>query len=485
MGWAGFRGGFRGKVPGVEQSEVAADLAQSKECGEDEHAALGESLGADGVGDFLTGGGQHLLIDGRLILGEIAEGDLFDLGWQFLRDLGFASTQQERSDAAGETIHAGLVLFACDGDLVTFAEILGGTEITGHEEIEQTPKIEDRILEGSAGEDDPALGSEEFDGLGVLGLAILDVLGFVEDDRIKLVGLIAIEVAADESVAGDDQIRFGDALEQGMALVAMEGEHLEIRGKLGGFVGPVRDERSGANDEVRKFWFGPRALDGGEVCQDLNGFAETHFIGENAAEGVGAKKLEPGHAVFLVVAEDRIERAEVGARKLGFAPLSGGAGAPLLRGANLETLLREGGVEKTGLGIGHAEGGALRSQLLTGSAIEQDLLQFLDGTGIHDGPFAIAQAFGTIAEQELLNVGLRKAFPARGVVRNPEIKPLFATGCDTELRSDPFEMILGAPFQSFLQGDRPIPFHPGIVPGEKRQDAILTDHLPLALGVRS
>jgi hypothetical protein len=48
--------------------------------------------------------------------------------------------------------------------------------------------------------------------LGVLGLAVFDVLGFVEDDGVELLAAVEVGVASEQGVAGDDKVVFGDKL---------------------------------------------------------------------------------------------------------------------------------------------------------------------------------------------------------------------------------------------------------------------------------
>ena len=64
-------------------------------------------------------------------------------------------------------------------------------------------------------------GADGFHGLRVSGLPILDVLGFVEHQRVELQIAIPIRVAPDERVAGDYEVAAGDILEVLVPLGAM------------------------------------------------------------------------------------------------------------------------------------------------------------------------------------------------------------------------------------------------------------------------
>ena len=184
-GAGGFGGGRRGGGVEGEQSQIATDLAESEQGGEDEHAVDGGCLGTGGVEDFAAAGFEDLLIDGALIVGEITGADLFDFVGEIGGDVAFQTTEEERLEAARKTVLNDPAAVADEREFVAFAEIGGGTEVTGHQEIEDRPEIENGVFDRGAGEDEAMKGGDGFDGLGVLGLAVFDVLGFVEDDGVE------------------------------------------------------------------------------------------------------------------------------------------------------------------------------------------------------------------------------------------------------------------------------------------------------------
>ena len=53
-------------------------------------------------------------------------------------------------------------------------ELLLRPQKSRHQKVEERPKLEDRVLDGCAGEDEPVEGLELLDGDGRLGLPILD-----------------------------------------------------------------------------------------------------------------------------------------------------------------------------------------------------------------------------------------------------------------------------------------------------------------------
>ena len=124
-----------------------------------------------------------------------------------------------------------------------------------------------------------------------------------------------------------------------------------------------------------------------EQRQHLQRFSQAHFIGENPAETIGAKKSEPRHAVLLIGAQNGFERAQ---RNFGlhFATLLCGALRPGLgRGHLPAILLPKRGVQKTRLRIGQPV--ALR--ILFRRAIKERFLKFLHCANVQQCEFAVAQ----------------------------------------------------------------------------------------------
>ena len=212
-----------------------------------------------------------------------------------------------------------------------------------------------------------------------------------------------------------------------------------------------------------------------QVGQDLQGFSETHVVGEDPGEAMFAEEPEPGHAGFLVGAQDGFERAEWGRVEVNLAALLGDALLPCWRRLNLPVgLAAQGGVEETGLNVIEAIG----PRLLLRRAIEQDLLEFLDRAGIEQERFTVPEAgVALTAAEELLDVGGREAVAPAGLVIDVQVEPLFAGGGDLETGFEPVQVLFGGALEAFLEGHLPFPFEAGIVAGKEVQDGILAAEL--------
>src|SRR6185436_13893107 len=85
--------------------------------------------------------------------------------------------------------------------------------------------------------------------LGILSRPVLDVLGFVENDGVKLLRRILLPIATDERIAGDNQVAARNPGEQLVPAGAVQRNDLELRGEPGSFAHPVEDKRGGTYDE--------------------------------------------------------------------------------------------------------------------------------------------------------------------------------------------------------------------------------------------
>ena len=93
-------------------------------------------------------------------------------------------------------------------------------------------------------------GADGFDGLSVLGLTVFDVLGFVEDDGVELVGAVEVGVASEEGVAGDDEVVLVEFRELRVTRGTVQDEHAQGGGEFGRFGRPIEHERGGADHET-------------------------------------------------------------------------------------------------------------------------------------------------------------------------------------------------------------------------------------------
>ena len=83
-------------------------------------------------------------------------------------------------------------------------------------------------------------------------------------------------------------------------------EDFELGRELGGFASPVFDKGCWANDEAGTLSVYFRlvfVLQDGEKGEGLDGFAEAHFVGKDAAKIVLEEMIQPRDSGFLVVAK--------------------------------------------------------------------------------------------------------------------------------------------------------------------------------------
>ena len=167
--------------------EMAADLAQAQQRGEHRDAIAAGALLARVLEDLAPALREHGAVDLALLVGELAERGMLELGRQLGQHFLLRAAQEERPHAlaqARQRLAARVV--AGERRLVALAEIGRGAEIAGQEKIEERPEIEHRIFQRRAGEDEPVPRAKHLRALRVLAAAILDVLRLVQRDEAEV-----------------------------------------------------------------------------------------------------------------------------------------------------------------------------------------------------------------------------------------------------------------------------------------------------------
>ncbi|MNF47662.1 hypothetical protein D3C84_288690 [compost metagenome] len=115
-------------------------------------------------------------------------------------------------------------------------------------------------------------------------------------------GVELLEIARQQGIGGEDQIVLGDLREQRLALGAMQGQHAQFGCEAFGLVLPVGDQTGGHDDQRRAAQATGLPL-GEDVRQGLQGLAQAHIVGEDAADLQLTQRLHPAQALQLIVAQ--------------------------------------------------------------------------------------------------------------------------------------------------------------------------------------
>ena len=267
---------------------MAANLAQARERGEHVNLALVEPFSRDGLHDLLAAAAQFGQVKFALRFAQFAIAALLDAIGQILGDMFFQAAQQQRAQlggkpAAGDALGGIGVLFAAG--LVGFGEMFLGAEVAGLDEINDAPEIEQAIFQRRAGQGEALLGFQLLDRLGHLRARVLDELRFVEDDRAEGEFLQSFQVAPQQGVVGDDHVVLRNLFAQVVPRrAAFQHQHFQMRREAVGFAPPVVQHGGRANDQRGLGFLAVALVQPGEPGQRLQRFAQTHVVGQNAAE---------------------------------------------------------------------------------------------------------------------------------------------------------------------------------------------------------
>jgi len=186
-----------------QQAQVTAGLPQPHEDGENRNPVPAARLLTRKLTDLLAALFQDLAIDTFLLIGHFTPGHLLNLGGKILGHLGFGPTQQERANPLPQTVLGALIPQLGHRNLVPVPEIRGGAQVSGHEEIEDRPEIEEGIFQRRSGKHHPVLADQLLHGDGRLAGPVFNALRLVQHDRVKLQFFIFRNVPAQQRIAGD------------------------------------------------------------------------------------------------------------------------------------------------------------------------------------------------------------------------------------------------------------------------------------------
>src|SRR5690242_6400246 len=164
--------------------------------------ALADAFFGDRFHDLLAAAAQLGEVKLALFVSKLAVTALFDAVRQIFGDVFLQTTQEKRTQLRGEPAAGdalgGFSIFAAR--LIGRGEMVLVAEIVWLNKVDDTPQIQQSILQGRARERKPVLGFQLLYGLRDLCPGVFDELRFVEDHRAKRKLLQFLEITAKKRV---------------------------------------------------------------------------------------------------------------------------------------------------------------------------------------------------------------------------------------------------------------------------------------------
>ena len=113
-------------------------------------------------------------------------------------------------------------------------------------------------------------------------------------------------VARDQRIGGEDEVVIGDRLEILPAGWTMQDENSQAGRELARLIEPVGHQTRWSDDDRRIGQMTARLLQR-KQRQDLNGLAQSHVVGQHAAQTALREQFEPGKSLRLVRSQNRVE----------------------------------------------------------------------------------------------------------------------------------------------------------------------------------
>ncbi|MNJ42383.1 hypothetical protein D3C77_373530 [compost metagenome] len=339
-------------------------------------------------------------------------------------------------------LQALVVTLTFDRRAVVAIEALGIAQPTRQQEMEQRPQLAQVVFQRRAAQAQALAGFELARGLGSLAARAFDVLGLVEDQHMQHQAFEVFQVLGQQRVGGQQQVVVLQFVEVFAPAQAMQGQDAQAGGEALRFVLPIGDQAGGHHHHGRMVQTSGVFL-GKQVCQGLQGLAQAHVVGEDAAYFQLAQGLHPAQAFDLIGTQRGVEALRDLCRLLAditqtFAQVAHLFAALPVQG-NVFQRIEAGGIQRRQAHAGFARLAqvevAQRCQYRLESAVGQCYLQVtaylaLGGRDLHQQALVVA-ALVQLGGIEQFGVG------AQYIEQNGQQAQALAVDLDTHFQVEP------------------------------------------------
>ncbi|MNO77951.1 hypothetical protein D3C76_690740 [compost metagenome] len=325
-----------------------------------------------------------------------------DLGfrWQLGGHLFLGAAQQERFYPTVEVLQSYFAGALFNRDAVIAVEAFHVAEPARQEEMKQRPEFTQVVFQRRTAQAQALAGVQLAGSLGGLAVGVLDVLRFIQHQDVQRLRRQALDVLGQQRVGGQDQVVVGQVVEMLFAAGAVQRQHLELRGEVRGFVEPVGNQAGGHHHHAGAIE-APGVLLAEHVRQGLQGFAQAHVIGEDAADFQLPQRLHPAQAFKLIRAQGCIQAV----RSCGGVVLD--VAQALGKGADLLATFPEQRqvfqrIEARGVGLAQAQCGFTRLLQVKLAERRQYRFQAAEGQGDLQGAVLGVGPVGNVDQDQLV-----------------------------------------------------------------------------------
>ena len=282
-----------------QQARIAAHLAQLEQRIQNVDLRLGQPLGVEGFAHRFFGRQAYRFVQVGLLALQLDAGDALNFVGQFGGHLAFGSAQHERCDAATQLVEPLTVAEFFDGVAKQVLEALLAAQKTRHQKVEQTPQFAQMVLHGCAGQAQAMPRIEFPHHLRRMGVGVFDVLCLIEHHQMPGLLQPALAVARQQGVGRHHHVVAGHLSSGIVPVLAVQHQHTQRGRKTFGLASPVAHQTDRGYDQRRAREATCFFLDQ-DMRKRLQGFAQPHVVGQDAAQAVVAKELQPVQALLLV-----------------------------------------------------------------------------------------------------------------------------------------------------------------------------------------
>ena len=275
----------------VYHLRMAGRLAELHQLSQDLEAAVLPVALVDAFECPLT----QSFVKGTLLVGKFhGEGDL-RFRWQFFQHLFLPPPQNKGLNKPAQLLPPLVVVVFRDRYRVLLVEALKISEQAGVQELEEIPQFSEVVFDRRTGGGYPEITLEAHRYLAALRTAVLDRLGFIQDDGAEALRRQCFPLKGKQTIADHQHIIRAYRFDGFLAVSLPQQHRIQGRGEFCGFPDPVSGHGGGCNDER-----GAKLRAGLQHRKTLNGLTQAHVIRKAGTDAPVSQAHQPAETIQLV-----------------------------------------------------------------------------------------------------------------------------------------------------------------------------------------
>ena len=188
---------------------------------------------------------QNLPIHPLLLIRKLTKGNLLNLSRKILSHLSLGSSQKKRAHPMPQSRLGSLIPHFRHRNFIPVPKISRRPQISRHQEIVDRPKIEQGVFQRGSRQHHAMITNQLLHADRCLACPIFNILGLIQNHRIKLHLLVDRNIPSQKRIARYHQVILWNLGQERLSPRPIQGQHFQSRGKLPSLIHPVNHQAGG------------------------------------------------------------------------------------------------------------------------------------------------------------------------------------------------------------------------------------------------